>query len=142
MKYEVEYKKWNATLNVNILKQNATEENIEKLKEVYINMFKVFEKMESTDNSFILHDCILKIEELEFEMQELWGFKKDRNMHRYWFDNDICTCPRMDNFDNLGTPYRIYDSMCPLHGYNMRNVLNREKKLERILKKRNEKNTK
>ena len=134
---EVKYKKWSSSLNYKLLIQNKKEENVDVLKEKYIEMFKYFEKLENTDNYFVLNDIMQKIEEIEFEMQELWGFKKDRNMHRYWFDNGVCSCPRMDNYDNLGTPYRIYHSECVLHGDEMRNMLNREKKLKRIKSKRN-----
>jgi len=132
----VKYKKWNSSLNYNLLIENSTEDNLEELKGVYIKLFKTLEKLENTDNNvFDLETLMVEIENIEFNMQELWGFEKNRNMHRYWFDNDVCTCPKMDNFDKMGTGYRMYNSNCIIHGEETQSLLKRVKKLKRVLKK-------
>jgi len=59
------------------------------------------------------YDSIL--EEIEFNLQELWGFEKNKNYHRFW-ERPYCTCPKMDNDDAY--PYGLYviSSSCILHG--------------------------
>lgn len=51
---------------------------------------------------------------LETEQQVLWHFSTDENFKRF-FDFPGCACPRMDNEDRLGTPYKIYSLDCPIH---------------------------
>ena len=53
---------------------------------------------------------------LEFEQQKLWNFPQDKNFHRF-FDFPGCKCPRLDNIDALGTPYKIHSQDCPIHGW-------------------------
>lgn len=55
-----------------------------------------------------------EVEDLECELQELWGFRRDRTKHR-WFMVPRCSCPKMDNGELLGTEYRIVFEDCPVH---------------------------
>ena len=58
-----------------------------------------------------------EIEQLEFKLQELWGFGRSQMHHRYWSWLDMCLCnaDSMDNLDDRG--YRRTIRMdCPLHG--------------------------
>lgn len=56
------------------------------------------------------------ITETEFTIQKLWKFQPDPNYHRMWFEDPKCSCPNMDNKDRLGTPYKIINEECKLHG--------------------------
>lgn len=51
----------------------------------------------------------------EYRLQELWGFPKDPNYHRFW-EMAGCTCPKMDNEDAYPTGYYTRSGNCPLHG--------------------------
>ena len=51
----------------------------------------------------------------EYSLQELWGFPKDPNYHKFW-EMAGCTCPKMDNEDAYPTGYYIRVGDCPLHG--------------------------
>ena len=58
-----------------------------------------------------------KIEQLEFNLQRLWGFDESKLHHRYWSRLQMCLCnaDSMDNTDDFG--YRRTIRMdCPLHG--------------------------
>lgn len=55
------------------------------------------------------------LEAAEFELQHLWGLKKDPNYHTYWLCPKACTCPKLDNMDYLGFG-KIISEDCPLHG--------------------------
>lgn len=55
------------------------------------------------------------IEDIEHTMQGLWGFTRDRDFHIHWLRRAGCTCPKMDNHDLMGAPYRIVTDDCPFH---------------------------
>lgn len=55
------------------------------------------------------------IEDIEFTMQGLWGFTRDRDFHIHWLRLKGCTCPKLDNHDLMGAPYRITMADCPHH---------------------------
>ena len=132
--FTVTYKNYNESFNLTLLKSKGKEHNLNKLKEVYIELFKIFEKMENTNKPIILYRLNKNIETIEYKLQELWGFDKNSDFHRYWFMCPKCTCPQLDNHDMIGTGQRYYGNECPIHGIGMRQMLNREKKIKRILK--------
>jgi hypothetical protein len=131
----IKYKKYNTFLNLSLLEKNDKLDNLKELKKVYVKLFKIFEKMELTDDRIKLFNYNLSIEELEYQMQELWGFEKNRNMHRYWVECPKCTCPKLDNLQSRGSIYRIYNCDCLIHGNLTRKIIQRKRKLERILSK-------
>jgi hypothetical protein len=132
--FTVEYKNYKEDYNLTLIKNKGNEHNLEKLKETYIELFKIFEAMENTDKPIVLYRLNQKIEKLEFKMQELWGFPQNADWHRYWFMCPKCTCPQMDNYDMIGSGQRYYGVNCPIHGVGMRQMLSRESKIKRILK--------
>jgi len=54
-------------------------------------------------------------EQNEYRLQELWGFPKDPNYHKFW-EMSGCTCPKIDNEDSYPTGFYIHTQNCPLHG--------------------------
>ena len=55
--------------------------------------------------------------EIEYKLQELWGFSKDPKRHKFW-NLPQCTCPKMDNDDMY--PYGMHggyyiSEICPMH---------------------------
>lgn len=58
-----------------------------------------------------------KIEQLEFNLQRLWGFGESKMHHKYWSQLSMCLCNAnsMDNLDDFGYR-RIINLGCPLHG--------------------------
>lgn len=93
-----------------IYKQGLTFETVEKLEALHRALEDVIESPSSYE------DAVFEIEQLEFKMQELWGFTQDRNYHAHWLRIKGCTCPKLDNKDRLGTPYRVLSKDCPWHG--------------------------
>jgi hypothetical protein len=55
------------------------------------------------------------IEDIEYTMQGVWGFTRDRDFHIHWLRRVGCTCPKLDNHDLMGAPYRIIAEDCPHH---------------------------
>jgi hypothetical protein len=63
-------------------------------------------------------DAIVEeIRELEFMAQRGWKFNENPDFHNWWLDIPGCECPRMDNFDYMGTSSKIHTETCPWHGW-------------------------
>lgn len=56
-----------------------------------------------------------RIQQLQYQMQQAWGFDKKRQFHSYWLHLKGCTCPKVDNWQMYGHSY-ILDENCPYHG--------------------------
>lgn len=130
MDNNVTYGNHSIFLNLDLVEDKS---RIPELKELYIQMFKNFEKQKTVKNNILLYNLNQEIETIEFKMQEIFGFNKDKNFHRYWNESPRCTCPKLDNIDLYGTEYRIFDTECPIHGSHMKNILKRKDKIKRIL---------
>lgn len=54
-----------------------------------------------------------QVTQIEYELQELWGFPLDFNYHRHW-QHPGCTCPKLNN--ECRYPHgAIVKQDCPLH---------------------------
>lgn len=64
-----------------------------------------------------INACNIALENLEYNMQLLWGFKEDSNYHTWWLEPEQCTCPALDNKDPMfyGAG-KIINGACPVHG--------------------------
>ena len=126
----IKYKKWAINVNESIVDESKHNE----LREIYLSMYKIFEKMEQTESSSTMYNLVLELEKVEFKMQKLFGFPIDRNFHRYWLQSPGCTCGTMDNNDMYGLEFRDIDMNCPVHGKKIQQVGKRKDKLNRLLK--------
>lgn len=77
-------------------------------------------KIENPEKATILNKKILGynalLEELEFEMQNVWGFEQDAKKHTWWLRCEYCTCPKMDNTDPaFYGGGKIISENCPVH---------------------------
>lgn len=61
------------------------------------------------------YDAVQLIEDVEYTLQSLWGFPRDRDYHNHWIDISGCTCPKLDNSELMGAPYRVINQECPWH---------------------------
>lgn len=104
------------TLNQALINRNkVTPEKVEKIKELHQKKWKIFDEMEVEKSRDILRAYAKLVETIEYELQSLWGFAKDKNYHE-WYKVPQCQCPKIDNDDRNGTPYQIYNKSCPIHG--------------------------
>lgn len=67
------------------------------------------------NNPHVVPDPVVAVENLEYQLQELWGFPQDCDCHSHWWRIKGCTCPSLDNKDRLGTGYRVIAGDCPWH---------------------------
>lgn len=106
-----------------IKKQNRTDEDLEMIVELHGELHLAFDEMEKVDlqkdlGAQHLKDLALVVKEIEFRLQEAWGFKRNSNNHSWWFQVPHCLCPQLDNWDRVGTEYAIIVGNCPIHGGN------------------------
>ncbi len=115
-KYLVKFKNIQYYLNDHLAQaRNISDEVLARIVHWHKAKLAIFEKMSGTDDSVELKKLAQMVEDIEFTLQELWGFPRDANFHRPW-DVPKCLCPKLDNEDRLGTPYRITVQNCPIHG--------------------------
>jgi len=55
------------------------------------------------------------ITNIEFELQDLWGFSRDIRYHKFW-ELPQCQCPKLDNEDRYPFGHYFINESCPLHG--------------------------
>lgn len=111
--YKGEFK---GSLNKALIDKNkVTPEKVEKIIELHIKKHGIFEEMEKENSKEMLKAYAQLIETIEYELQALWGFEKNKNYHE-WFRVPKCQCPKIDNQERQGTPYQIYNMSCPVHG--------------------------
>lgn len=101
-------------------RQNITDEQLAKLKELHIVKDFVFGLMEKTDDPVQLKAGADLVEQLEFALQRNWNFDEDAGMHE-WYNVPGCLCPKLDNMDSRypGSTHRIHTQDCPIHGFDV-----------------------
>ena len=107
--------KYAVMINERLLNAKNAWNNLDKIKKLHVEKFKVFKKMEKTNDVEKIKQFVKDIENLEFQLQLAWGFPQDRNYHT-WYNIPRCTCPKIDNREKCGTEFRIVDGNCPIHG--------------------------
>ena len=117
MNLDVFYKgKFKYTLNSALVQRNSvTSEKVEKIKKLHVKKLEIFEEMEKEESKEMLKAYANLIETIEYELQTLWGFNKDRTMHE-WYNVPKCRCPKSDNSSRQGTTYKVIIPNCPIHG--------------------------
>jgi len=95
--------------------QGLTVDDLRGLRHSHRKMIRVFEKMEKETCSCKLKKLASEVEGIEFEIQDLWRFGRDRDKHSWWYKCPKCQCPKIDNKDMWGTGMRIMNSSCPIH---------------------------
>jgi len=104
-----------------ISQQHLTEAEIEIVTELHQELDRAFDQMEKVDIEDIggrkhLRNLAIIVQEIEFRLQESWGFERNENCHSWWFQVPHCKCPTLDNWDHWGTPYAVRRLDCPIHG--------------------------
>lgn len=101
-----------------IARQELKEEDLDKIVELHGELHQVFDEMEAEtpENVTRLRQLAIVVKQLEFDLQDAWGFPKDEDWHSWWFQVPHCRCPNLDNWDLIGTKLRITTQICPVHG--------------------------
>jgi len=120
--HSVEYQGQMIYLNSSLVEgQKLSQQQITKLLKLHFLQAAAKDLMDHVENVKMLPKLAAVIEDLNFQMQELWGFNRDANFH-CWYEVPRCTCPKMDNRDRFGTDQRIYDLECPVHNKKLKST--------------------
>ena len=96
-------------LNKKLVKErNISVENMNKIENIHSQLDLLLKH--PTDN------VVKEIQQLEYQLQELWKFPKDSDYHTHWYKIHDCSCPDMDNYDLSGLDKRWINSKCKYHG--------------------------
>ena len=120
-KYHVEYdEKILCKINRDmILKYDVGEKSLLRIKELHVAkhinrmLVETAIRQEWVSNRFLKISADIE-KEIEFLLQEAWGFDRDEKYHKFWeFPN--CQCPDMDNRDRYPSEYYVISGECPIH---------------------------
>lgn len=95
-------------------KMNLNEDIIKKIEELHLKRKDYYNRMEIAPVDD-LKEWDRLLTELEYDLQELWGFPMDSKYHKFW-ERPHCLCPKMDNRDRYPSGYYVINEECPLHG--------------------------
>lgn len=85
-------------------------ETREELRHVYDHLSEALENPEDFE------DVSEYVTDLEYTLQELWGFDCDKKYHYYNLHINGCRCPELDNMEMVGHSVRRFVSVdCPIH---------------------------
>lgn len=96
-------------------KMGINHERLNKIKELHQERLLLLGKMKMENTIIPLRELAEMITEVEYQLQDAWGFPRDSSMH-YWTEVPKCSCPKMDNWDIRGTGKRLINLSCPVHG--------------------------
>lgn len=106
-----------AMLSQGLLKiQNVSEVQIARLLELYEELNQLFDRARIADSDEQCKVIAAELKDLEFQLQDNWNFPRSEDHHSYQFKLPGCTCPKLDNADRFGTPYKIITTTCKFHG--------------------------
>ena len=105
-------------LNQNLVARNNVSDTSQiQLCELYDELEALIAEGNASLSVEVNREIANKIEQLEFNLQRLWGFSESKFHHRYWSRLQMCLCnaDSLDNMDDFG--YRRTIRLdCPVHG--------------------------
>ena len=102
-------------LNKALLDQQNCWKNLDKLKALHEERLELEDMMHASNDPGFLILCDTLYTQIEFELQDAWGFPRNANFHRFWM-RPKCTCPHIDNEDSYPFGFYVTVGNCPLHG--------------------------
>lgn len=115
--YTFEYRGKTHVLNgVLIERQGIDVDACHKIADYHREKMTYLEAMSACEHTekIRLHELYDLIRDIEFLLQDAWGFPRNEDWHRHW-EVPNCRCPPLDNMDAY--PYCSYISgACPVHG--------------------------
>lgn len=116
----VRYKGHDISVNEKLLTKNKAWGNLKRILNARRAIDLLLEKADilyssgERDNSKF-RDIAESITSVEFQLQKAWKFPLDKNYHTYFLKLPGCTCPKLDNSDNIGTSTRYIRDSCVYH---------------------------
>ena len=107
-------------LNQNLVARNNVSDTSQiQLCELYDELEALIAEGNAALSVEVNREIANKIEQLEFNLQRLWGFSESKFHHRYWSRLQMCLCnaDSLDNMDDFGYRRTIRGN-CPIHSVN------------------------
>lgn len=118
-KYSCFYLGKKLTINKELAdKRGIDDATLLKIQELHFLREATKDLMGKVENLELLPGLAEVLTDVEYQLQDLWGFERNPNYHR-WFEVPRCSCPKMDNSDSLGSSTRYHDGTCPVHSQGM-----------------------
>lgn len=97
-----------------VKKQNLSQDDVNKVLRLHKDKFFLFQQFNDVPTLSVdeVHELVLEVEDLEFFMQEAWGFPQSRDHHTHWMEVPFCSCS--NNHQPFGGAKR-YDPECIVH---------------------------
>lgn len=95
------------------VKQNAWD-NLQRIKDLHRRRMVVFHYIHDKPYS-TLKRYVKLIEDIEYALQDAWGFERNKSMHTWWYRVPKCSCPKTDNRNLTGTSQRLVNTDCIVH---------------------------
>jgi hypothetical protein len=106
---------FSVTLNARMIKFQAVLEYVEMIKDLHTEKLTVYTHMQNTTMPSVLAQYAERLTEIEYDLQEAWGFDRNVRFHKFW-EAPKCKCPQMDNDDAYPSGYYSFNTKCPVHG--------------------------
>lgn len=91
-------------------KLKLSEETREELQNVYGHLSDALTNPQNYEN------VAEYVTDLEYTLQGLWGFTRDKKFHYYNLHIEGCRCPELDNMEMVGhSTRRFISASCPIH---------------------------
>ena len=118
-KYTVKYRgKAACRINPLLLKKQKAEDNLELIKYLHKQRLLLEDLMKYHTGpegyTGVLEVINKDWREVQFKLQDAWGFDRDARMHRFW-EVPGCKCPKMDNNDSYPSGRYIVSGNCLIH---------------------------
>ncbi len=98
-----------------IIQKGLSDDTVEKIFELHKELIDIDYKLVEEDERDSIKKLLYDWHIVNFKLQELWGFKRDKNCHKFW-RLTACSCPRMDNDDRYPDGHYIHNLNCKVHG--------------------------
>ena len=99
-------------MNLEVRFARMSETNRSAIKILHMQLREIKENPEDFDYPVQL------IEDIEYTLQGIWGFTRNKDYHIHTFDIVGCSCPKLDNQERFGIAGKIINKGCVWHGKN------------------------
>ena len=96
-------------------------ENLEEIIETHQLKLSLYVQMNETNDPKELRRLAVQVHEVEFKLQDLWKFERNKNFHKFW-EYPKCTCPTLDNYDRYPYGYYVHSGECLIHGKHIQEI--------------------
>ncbi len=116
MTTKVTYGKTKIYLNERLIsRQGLSEDDVAEIVRLHKDRMRIESLMARSKKPETIKRLFAEWTEGQFALQRAWRFPEDANWHPS-HRLPHCTCPKYDNDERIGTPYKVVNPACIIHG--------------------------